>query len=273
MTGDPYPLYPDHPAQPPGGPWPPPAPGYPGPVPPNGFAPSPYHPGPVVPPPSNRNRLLIAVAVGVVALLAVVGVLLFTHGGPGSVSPKPDITDLTAPMLLTQSDFQQVAQRPKIAEVKVRSNGIETLEQDFTDSNASRCALPVVAGIGAGDQRSAVDVSIATTDGGTISGVYKVQLLRGGTHLDMASWAAKCLPLNQGSTVTAHADITGLPGGMIGIAETRNGAPSLWGAVGQTRGVTVMIATKVVGSLIPSGQAKADLVKIVAKQIDKLDAA
>jgi hypothetical protein len=224
-------------------------------------------------PPSKRNRLLIVIAVGVVAVLAVVGVVLFTRGGPGGGQPKPDITDLTAQMLLTESDFQAVAQRPKIADVKVRSNGITTIEKDFADSNASRCALPVVAGIGAGDQSGAVNVSIVMTDGDTANGVYKIQLLRGGTHLDMEGWAAKCLPLNQGSTVTAHADITGLPAGMIGIAEIRNGATSLWGAVGQVRGVTVMIAAKVVGSVIPSEQAKADLVTIVAEQIDKLDAA
>lgn len=262
MSDDPYSPYPGYPAQPPGGQWPPP-PGYPGPLPPNGFA----------PPPGNRNRLLIVIAVGVVAVLAVVGVLLFTRGGSGGVSAKPDITDLTAQMLLTRSDFQEVARHPKITEVKVRSDGIKTLDEDFTDSDASRCALPVVAGVGAGDQSGAVNVSIGTTDGETANGVYKVQLLRGGTHLDLASWAAKCLPLNEGSTVTTQTDITGLPGGMIGIAETRNGAASLWGAVGQTRGVIVMIAAKVVGSLIPSGQAKADLVTIVAKQIGKLNAA
>jgi len=230
---------------------------------PNGFTPS----------PSNRKRLLIVIAAGVVAVLAIVGVVVFTRGGSGGVAAKPDITDLTSQMLLTQSDFQDVAQHPKITEVKVRSNGITTIEQDFADSNASRCALPVVAGIGAGGQSGAVNVSIVTTGGDTDNGVYKVQLLRGGTHLDLESWAAKCLPLNQGSTVTAHADITGLSGGMMGIAETRNGAVSLWGAVGQIRGVTVMIAAKVVGSVIPSEQAKADLVKIVDKQIDKLNAA
>ncbi|MCB0929744.1 MAG: hypothetical protein KDB70_17910 [Mycobacterium sp.] len=177
--------------------------------------------------------MVLVVAAVVIALIAVLT----------ATKSKPDITELTASMLLTENEF------PSVDGGRYKQRGVKSVDEESTD----RCPW---GGKGQTAQ--------ATLDGSGKTREFRTMLALIDPTPDPAA-APRCV-----SSDAETINVTGLPSGVVAVSDPHDDSVELT-AVGLVRGV--LVAAEVRNPDNSMDQAKSDLVAVYNAQANKLNKA
>ncbi|ORA68588.1 hypothetical protein BST26_14190 [Mycolicibacterium insubricum] len=203
-----------------------------------------WQPAPgTAPPPAAKGRSTKFWLIGGGVVFVVAAVVIAMIAVLTATKSKPDITDLTASMLLTENEF------PSVDGGRYKQRGVKSVDEESTD----RCPW---GGKGQTAQ--------ATLDGSGKTREFRTMLALIDPTPDPAA-APRCV-----SSDAETINVTGLPSGVVAVSDPQDASVELT-AVGLVRGV--LVAAEVHNPDNSMDQAKSDLVAVYNAQANKLNKA
>ncbi len=189
----------------------------------------------------------------------VAGLLLVAGCGPSGPaesknagSSKPDLPDLSAQMVIPQSEFP------------VSSGEFKSYPVESDDLGTKKCSPHL--GIGK------YAFSVVTTE----TAKYRVNVAQVESRVDLSAWARDTLPCIDGGNATRQINLPGLPPGSISLelGDETQSTPDVakgYGAMGYIRGLYIVAqVVRTEGNTAPEG-AKSDVVKMFNAQANRLE--
>lgn len=191
--------------------------------------------------------------VGATAALVLIGVAGCGPSGPSESknagSSKPDLPDLSAQMVIPQSEFP------------VSSGEFKSYPVESGDLGTKKCSPHLGTG--------KIAFSVVTTE----TAKYRVNVAQAESRVDLSAWARDTMPCIDGGNATKQIDLPGLPPGSISLelGDETQSTPDGYGAMGYIRGLYILAqVVRTEGITAPEG-AKSDVVKMFNAQANRLE--